>query len=153
MLHLKMSQNQEKRLIYQRAALPSRGTSTGWTDGLAGALQCSTRSAESCTCGVTCSSISTPLPYEWLGTVCPERLWRLFPGDLQKPPGCTFGHPDLDVPAGAEVETNGHKGFSHFDSLWKTTMKAKIRSVKKRDFLFQVFLGFHFWFWNLRYLE
>lgn len=106
-------------MIYQRAALPSRGTSTGWTDGLAGALQCSTRSAESCTCGVTCSSTSTPLPYEWLGTVCAERLWRLFPGDLQKPPvrlGTLIWMSLLELRL-KQMDAEDSSNLSHFDSL------------------------------------
>jgi len=41
---------------------------------------------------------------------CPERLWGLLLGDLQKSPERGPGHPAVGVPAGAGVGPDGHRG-------------------------------------------
>jgi len=48
-----MTQSRGEWLIHQRIMQPSRGTSTGWRNGLTGTLWSSSRSAKSCTWGET----------------------------------------------------------------------------------------------------
>lgn len=42
-----------------------------------------------------------------------QRLWALLLGELPKPPGCGLGHPDLGVPVGVGIGSDGPKGTGH----------------------------------------
>jgi len=86
---------------------------------------------------------STSLLCGWLSadTGCPERLWDLLLGDLQKPPGNGPGQPALGGPAGVGVGADDLQGcllnsailwcrdpvkypFGHFSSLYTSSINC-----------------------------